>query len=551
MMRPNTCPKNANQHPGEILLQNKRKRHTAHQIQEDNEQVKHEWQEKEAAAQHTTEKIASIEDKKAFKDSKILMHAPKPQPWVSKPNIKYDDGIVEGAAEMEDVEMRNIAVDDNDGDEDFDPSEEENAEVQLRNKHLQKTAYYADCTKAYGDQKGKILDICAAKDNYVRMGKTKDWAEKLATSNPHPTNNVQGNLEEHTIAFLDEDDSLKYQAAFKATKKPGVRHTSSMDVLEFGKSEDTPPPPAPVSAKGTKCLTTSTKNPTLHHDGSGAVMLGPTLGGNECLFILVLGDIGSYPLTPFLMPLTTKPSSVVLNPMVFRSGVQFSVPSVHLACCTNHWYQNDDLPKGCQDGNTWCQVFIPTVAHWTSGEAEPWGPEDDNLRDTMQEMWNYIYQGKIQHEISRSGVIIKVAKQHLMKWHGGFSITACSILTAFFAQDTNFSDTAAHEDFSRAMLKHNWFIFRDNSGLIPKDWTGMWRSPFILQTFTSHLNFTFGCVEVPDLNTENISAWAAFALAVTAVYHTLQLIIDGNITFKVVQESCGKRKGMKTNGGDI
>jgi hypothetical protein len=121
-----------------------------------------------------------------------------------------------------------------------------------------------------------------------------------------------------------------------------------------------------------------------------------------------------------------------------------------------------------------------------------------------------------------------------MEWCGGFSIAACSILTTFFAQDADFSDTAAHKDFSRAMLKHNQFIFRDNSGLIPKvsthnyyyetisivcskDWTGMWRSPFILQTFALHLNFTFGHVEVPDLNTKSISAQAAFALAVTAV----------------------------------
>ncbi|KAG1792907.1 uncharacterized protein HD556DRAFT_1308944 [Suillus plorans] len=169
----------------------------------------------------------------------------------------------------------------------------------------------------------------------------------------------------------------------------------------------------------------------------------------------------------------------------------------------------------------------------------------------MQEMWNHIYWGKIQHEISRSGAVMKVAKQRLMEWRGGFGIAACSILTAFFAQDADFSDTAAREDFSRAMLKHNRFIFRDNSGLISKDWTGMWRSPFILQTFASHLNFTFGCVEVPDLDTESISAWAAFALTVTAVYCTLQLIVDGNITFEVIQESRGKRKGMKTDGSDI
>ncbi|KAG2032242.1 hypothetical protein BDR03DRAFT_1025719 [Suillus americanus] len=202
----------------------------------------------------------------------------------------------------------------------------------------------------------------------------------------------------------------------------------------------------------------------------------------------------------------------------------------------NHQYQNNDLPEGCQDGNTWRRVFIPTVAHWAGGEVEPWGPEDEDLRDAMQEIWNYIYRGKIQHEISRSGAVLKVAKQRLMEWHGGTLIDL---------------DPAAREDFSRAMLKHNRFIFRDNSGLVPKDWTGMWRSPFVLQTFTSHLNFTFGRVEVPNLDTESISARAAFALAITAVYRTLQLIIDGNLTFEVVQGSRGKRKGAKTDGGDI
>jgi len=55
-----------------------------------------------------------------------------------------------------------------------------------------------------------------------------------------------------------------------------------------------------------------------------------------------------------------------------------------------------------------------------------------------------------------------------MEWHRGFGITACSILTAFFAQDTDFLDPVVREDFSRAMLKHNQFIFRDNLGLVPK-----------------------------------------------------------------------------------
>lgn len=75
---------------------------------------------------------------------------------------------------------------------------------------------------------------------------------------------------------------------------------------------------------------------------------------------------------------------------------------------TNHRYQNNDLPEGCQDGNAWRRVFIPSVAHWAGGDVEPWGPDDSDLRETMQEMWDHIYRGRIQHEISRSGAVMKV-----------------------------------------------------------------------------------------------------------------------------------------------
>ncbi|KAG2124201.1 hypothetical protein DEU56DRAFT_923601 [Suillus clintonianus] len=591
MVRPNTRPKNANQHPGEILLQNKRKRCTARQIQEDNDQAKHERQEKEAADQCTTKKIASIEDKKALKDLKILLHAPKPQPRarpvskskVSQLNIEDDEEIVE-AAEMGDVEMEDVAAGDNDGDKDFQPSEEENEEVQPRNKRVQKTAYreavhaernvnntginmthnqnskvdisdQADPT-ARGDQKGKkgVADVCTAKDDYAGMGKTKDWAEKLATSkllrpqlenlrteshrrvssvttstavskiskltsasanptgSPHPTNNVQGNLEEPTTVFLDEDNSLEREAAFKATKKPGARHTTSADILEVSDNSLSPPPSRPKKRSPIMARTESFSSPPPRAP--------PSTQPSRATARPASASIASPPLRN---EAKTEPQSK-------------SVTSRHNGSGANHRYQNDDLPEGCQDGNTWRRVFIPTVAHWAGGEVEPWGPEDEDLRDAMQEIWNYIYRGKIQHEISRSGAVLKVAKQRLMEW---------------LWRDADFLDPAAREDFSRAMLKHNRFIFRDNSGLVPKDWTGMWRSPFVLQTFASHLNFTFGRVEVPDLDTESISARAAFALAVTAVYRTLQLIIDGNLTFEVIQESRSKRKGAKTDGGDI
>ncbi|KIK32533.1 hypothetical protein CY34DRAFT_18977 [Suillus luteus UH-Slu-Lm8-n1] len=60
---------------------------------------------------------------------------------------------------------------------------------------------------------------------------------------PTPSTNWQGNLQEPTTAFLDsDDDSLEREAAFKATKKPGGRSTTSADIVEVRDSSLSPPP---------------------------------------------------------------------------------------------------------------------------------------------------------------------------------------------------------------------------------------------------------------------------------------------------------------------
>ncbi|KAG2052448.1 hypothetical protein BDR06DRAFT_973034 [Suillus hirtellus] len=118
--------------------------------------------------------------------------------------------------------------------------------------------------------------------------------------------------------------------------------------------------------------------------------------------------------------------------------------------------------------------------------------------------------------------------------------------------NTDFLDPEAHKEFLGAMLKQNQFIFRNNAGLTPKAWTDTWRASFILQTFVSHLNFTHGHVGIPDLNTEAIGVQAAFALAVTAVCHILQLVVDRNIIFEIISETCSKcTKATKTDNRDI
>ncbi|KAG2156881.1 uncharacterized protein EDB93DRAFT_1247070 [Suillus bovinus] len=588
MTQPNTRPKNVNQHPGEIVLKTKQKRCTAHQVQEDNDHIKHEQQEWEAVAQHNAERIAAIEDQRALKDLKVVMDPPRPRPQ-AQPALKAKKPV--GTAEEEDVGIMDTVDEDdiqlegnpeevqthhNDAETDHIMSSDEEL-AKPRRKHVQKMAHREAVQVArlvdnaagvnqkknqyprevetrvtsIGDQKGKkgVAAVGTEKDDYAGIGKTKDWAEKLATrnvthtcvssvatstavskitnktlasTNPGPPPTPTHSVKESDSSLLDDDDSLKHKAAYNTKKKTQAGDSTrctTLDVVKIylwnftspGDTEEAEDeaPSGPLVGKGIKRLTTST-------------------------------DVG------------INSNHAPASKRAKTESHTTSIISRRDGSGANHQYQNDDLPDGCHHNNTWHQVFIPTVVHWAGGDVEPWGPDDHELRNVMQDIWDHIYKGRIEHEISSSGAVLKVAKQRLMEWHGGFGVAACSILTAFFAQDADFLDPEARKEFSRAMLKQNCFIFRDNAGLTPKAWTDMWRASFILQTFVSHLNFTYGHVGIPNLNTEAIGARAAFTLAVTAVCRILQLVVDRNITFKIISETRGKRtKATKTGDRDI
>ncbi|KAG9313628.1 hypothetical protein JVU11DRAFT_5960 [Chiua virens] len=62
-------------------------------------------------------------------------------------------------------------------------------------------------------------------------------------------------------------------------------------------------------------------------------------------------------------------------------------------------------------------------------------------------------------------------------------------------------------------------------------WSGMWRSPLVLQTFAAHFNFIQGQKKVVALEKELHGLHGALALACTAIFRVLKYIIDGHILF--------------------
>ncbi|KIK83031.1 hypothetical protein PAXRUDRAFT_14637 [Paxillus rubicundulus Ve08.2h10] len=95
--------------------------------------------------------------------------------------------------------------------------------------------------------------------------------------------------------------------------------------------------------------------------------------------------------------------------------------------------------------------------------------------------------------------------------------------------------TASHHSASCAKTNQN-------PGVHKKGWSGIWWSPFILQSFTSHFQFIQGHIKIPELGSEQTSARTALTLASAAVYHTLMLVANKNITFKSLGAAGGSQK---------
>ncbi|KAG6369747.1 hypothetical protein JVT61DRAFT_13616 [Boletus reticuloceps] len=165
----------------------------------------------------------------------------------------------------------------------------------------------------------------------------------------------------------------------------------------------------------------------------------------------------------------------------------------------NNKYINDDLPEGATTDNMWRCLFISALAHFTAGYDNPWVINSEKYLSVLQVIWDTVYDGKIKHTIIANGPVCSIAKQNLNNWRGGFAAAVVTAITAFFAEDMIFLDPEMRAMFAADMKKKKLFLFATNNGNDKNKWTGLWRSPLVLQTFAAHFNYILGRAEVPVL----------------------------------------------------
>ncbi|KAG2741643.1 hypothetical protein P692DRAFT_20686872, partial [Suillus brevipes Sb2] len=210
-------------------------------------------------------------------------------------------------------------------------------------------------------------------------------------------------------------------------------------------------------------------------------------------------------------------------------------------------YKNSDLPAGCQDGNAWCGLLIPTIAHAAGGDnIHPWLIEDDALIFILTKAWKVVYAGKpslVNCSIAPGDAVYYVAKQRLSEWRSGFGSAAVMMITSLMAVSPIYESEDSRVGFANFWLEDNRFLFGDVDSDDKREWSGMWQSTFVLQTFAAHLNYTQGRVPVSDLNSEESVLRTALALAAAAVKRALNLLATREMTFEIKSTtSKGKKK---------
>ncbi|KAI6136012.1 hypothetical protein F5141DRAFT_1059273 [Pisolithus sp. B1] len=140
-------------------------------------------------------------------------------------------------------------------------------------------------------------------------------------------------------------------------------------------------------------------------------------------------------------------------------------------------------------------------------------------KSILQEIWDTVYGGNIEHAVAVGGLVFQIAKQSLNNCHH-----------YFFANDADFENLEEHIEFAKAMLIRNHFLCQ-NRGTDSK----LWRSLCILQTFAHHFNYIQGKVEVSTLDIELGGPHTALALSCTAVCQVLTLVSNNNISFGMIK----------------
>ncbi|KAG1906585.1 uncharacterized protein F5891DRAFT_1181999 [Suillus fuscotomentosus] len=353
-------------------------------------------------------------------------------------------------------------------------------------------------------------------------------------------------------SLLDEDNSperLAAHALMSLKKQPRSLRTvmGTVEVIEVQDRSLTPPlpPPSQYQFCANKSLSSSVKGELLD---ASMMMMNYIMKMPCSLTVLRQAPLPETNVDAF-DDLDIPPIKRVKQEMTFDASemkVTTGEKKVANGEVLRMKYKNSDLPTGCQDGNAWHGSLIPTIVHAVGGDnIHPWLIEDDILIFILTKTWKVVYAGKptlVNYSIIPGGAIYYVAKRRLSEWRSGFDSAAVMMIMSLMAASPLYESEDSCIGFANFWLEDNRFLFGDVNFDDKKEWSGMWQSTFVLQTFAAHLNYTQGCVPVSELNSEELVLRTALSLSAAAIKCTLNLLATKEMTFEIKSTSKGKKK---------
>jgi len=200
----------------------------------------------------------------------------------------------------------------------------------------------------------------------------------------------------------------------------------------------------------------------------------------------------------------------------------------------NNKYRNEDLPRGCQDENQWRKHFIPTFLWYVAWQRDPWAMDEADTTLALQQIWDQLYGGLIPYTVKAHDAVYAIAMQRVCdSWRNVYGSSAISIIVAFFNSTQSLNSDDSRRDFATSLLESSKFLYSNSSGDDPKNYKGLLRGPFIIQTLSAHFTAIRGAIEVTSMGDPRGAdkhPCGALGLAAAAVERALTLFSTGTVT---------------------
>ncbi|EGO01101.1 hypothetical protein SERLA73DRAFT_151647 [Serpula lacrymans var. lacrymans S7.3] len=229
--------------------------------------------------------------------------------------------------------------------------------------------------------------------------------------------------------------------------------------------------------------------------------------------------------------------TISTNLVEFRDGVK--PPLKHIKVEHPTRITNSDLPEGCMEGGRWCNTFITMYEKWVGTCENPWNISDTKAVWAMQLAWDAIYPN-ICHTITVQDPVYLVASQRLSEWQSGFGSTAMAMVEHFFESDPAYTTYHARQEFASEVLTGFAYLYEE-IGDDPLGFCGLFRSPFVLQTFAAHFAAVNTSIDVEVLRAVSVPSNAtdtkkyppvgALAMSAAAVERAFTMWAERKITW--------------------